>query len=164
MRKSVLMLPIALALCCGVCDARVNSTRKGLKTSSEVADTVTMVVDSMKVDDMTRFAKGAVVMRGYAKQTGSSKETFMLTNNTNLHISLVEIIFRYTDVKGVLLHERTETVVCDLPPYSSRQAWVKTWDEGHKFYYYKGKSRKDAIAYDVKVRVKRYDVRVDNKE
>ena len=29
---------------------------------------------------------------------------------------------------------------------------------------YKGKSRKDAIAYDVKVRVKRYDVRVDNKE
>ena len=73
MRKSVLILPVALALCCGVCDARVNSTRKGLKTSSEVADTVTMVVDSMKVDDMTRFAKGAVVMRGYAKQTCSSK-------------------------------------------------------------------------------------------
>ena len=155
---------MALALCCGVSNGRVNSTRKGLSVSTSPTDTVALAVDSLTLNNgVASFVDNAVVMRGYSKQTGAQKETFMLTNNTNLHISLVEITFRYTDVKGVLLHERTEAVVCDLPPYSSRQASIKSWDEGHKFYYYKGKSRQDAVAYDVKVRVNRYDVRIERK-
>lgn len=145
-----------------VSEARVNSTRKGISVQGKV-DTASLIVDSMIIDNVVRFEERAVVMRGYSKSAGAAKETFMLTNNTNLYISQVEISFKYTDINGVLLHERTEMVKCELPPYSSRQASIKSWDEGHKFYYYKGKSRNDAIAYDVKVRVNRYDVKVERK-
>lgn len=153
-RNLVIMLALVIGSCM-VNNARENTIRKNLKVerTSETA-----IVDSIKVDENIVFNAGAVVMRGYTKTAGASKESFMLTNNTNLHISQVEIAFRYTDVNGELLHERRELVSCDLPPYSSRQASVKSWDIGNKFYYYKGKSRKDAIAYDVRVKVLRYDV------
>lgn len=137
---------------------RVNSTRKKLYSQSENQESV---VDSLVVDNIGEFCEDAIAMRGYAKQTGAAKETFMLTNNTNLNISLVEITFRYTDVEDVLLHERTEQVVCDLPPYSSRQVSIKSFDEGKKFYYYKSKPRKNAVAYKVAIKVLRYDVKVE---
>ena len=155
MNKKLVMIMLFALGASFVGTARENSTRKNLKLdrNAEIE-----VIDTIRTDNALAFDAKAVVMRGYAKQTGASKETFMLTNNTNLHISQVKIAFRYTDINGELLHERCELVDCDLPPYSSRQASVKSWDEGNRFYYYKGKSRKDAIAYDVKIKVLRYDI------
>lgn len=159
--RGIIVILIISVFGFAVSEARVNSTRKGINVQGK-RDTASLKVDSMTIDAVA-FEDRAVVMRGYSKLAGATKETFMLTNNTNHYISQVEISFKYTDINGVLLHERTELVKCELPPYSSRQASIKSWDEGHKFYYYKGKSRKDAIAYDVKVRVNRYDVRVERK-
>ena len=155
MNKKLVMIMLFALGASFVGTARENSTRKNLKLdrNAEIE-----VIDTIRTANALAFDEKAIVMRGYAKQTGASKETFMLTNNTNLHISQVKIAFKYTDINGELLHERSELVDCDLPPYSTRQASVKSWDEGNRFYYYKSKSRKEAIAYNVKIKVIRYDI------
>lgn len=161
MKIRVLILLIGLFVSlCGEAQGRVNSTRKRLKLDEFQQEVRNNVIDSIVVERVDEFCERVVTMRGYSKPAGASKESFMLTNNTNLHISLVEMIFRYTDMKNELVHERTESVVCDLSPYSSRQVSIKTFDEGKKFYYYKNKPRKDAVAYKVAIKLLRYDVKI----
>lgn len=138
---------------------RVNSTRKNLQ-SSVIMETV---VDTIIVEDVTVFCENAVSMRGYSKRISDMKETFMLTNNTNLYLSQVELCIRYRDVEGVLLHERTEYIPCDLPPYSSRQLSIKTFDEGRKFHYIKNKSGKGTVAYEIEMRLLSYSVKIKRK-
>lgn len=135
---------------------RVKSTRKNLQT----AVSVETLIDTVQVADAAVFCDSVIVMRGYSKRAGATKETFMLTNNSNLYITAVEITFRYTDTEGAPLHERTEIVSCDLPPYSSRQLSIKTFDEGKKFYYHKSKPTKGAIAYNVAVKILSYSVKI----
>ena len=161
MRKKVAaVVLLVIAGACGTvhCEERVNTTRKDLLVASDVSDTVDCFVDTAK--GVQAFADDAVKMIAYSKKKSDARESFMLVNNTSHHISHVEITFRYTDVNGAQLHERTEMVECDLPPYSTRQASVKSWDKGNRFYYYKDKSRKGAIPYKVMIKVQIYDVRV----
>lgn len=139
---------------------RVNSTRGDLHTSVLFNDTISVVYDDSKVDSLGVFDAKAVTMRAYTKKANASKESFMLTNNTDYLISRVEITLRYFDVEGNLLHERTEMVECNIPAHSSRQASIKSWDDANRFYFYKDKSRKGAIPYNVKVKVIGYDIRV----
>lgn len=138
---------------------RVNSTRKNLQPTV-VTETV---VDTIAIDDVTAFCESVVTMRGYSKRIGDVKETFMLTNNSNLHLSQVELQLRYRDVEGVLLHERTELIPCDLPPYSSRQLSIKTFDEGRKFHYIRNKSGKGAVAYEIEMRLISYSIKIERK-
>lgn len=154
---SAVMLPTALV-------AREVTTRKNLVPANHAEVEQFPIEDSLKVENALVFHNGIVKMRGYAKRAGASKETFMLTNCSNMHLSSIEIVFRYVDMEGTLIHERRENVVCDLPPYTSRQASVKTFDEGKNFYYYKSKSRKGAIAYDVSIRVQSYNIKVERKD
>lgn len=158
-RVLILLIGLSVSLWVGA-QERVNSTRKRLKLDESQQETWNNVIDSIIVERVGDFSEKAVTMRGYSKPAGVAKESFMLTNNTNLYISLVEMIFRYSDMEGVSVHERTESIVCDLPPYSSRQVSIKSFDEGKRFYYYKNKPRKDAVAYKVAIKLLRYDVKI----
>lgn len=161
MKRRVLILLIGLSVSLWVgAQERINSTRKRLKLDESQQETWNNVIDLIVVERVDDFSEKAVTMRGYSKPAGAAKESFMLTNNTNLYISLVEMIFRYSDMEGVSVHERTESIVCDLPPYSSRQVSIKSFDEGKRFYYYKNKPRKDAVAYKVAIKLLRYDVKI----
>lgn len=161
MRKKIaIVLLVMLAGACGTMqgEERVNTIRKDLHVERDVNDTVACFTDTAK--GVQAFADDAVKMIAYSKKKSDARESFMLVNNTTHHISHVEITFRYTDVNGAQLHERTEMVECDLPAHSTRQASVKSWDKGNRFYYYKDKSRKGAIPYKVMIKVQSYDVRV----
>lgn len=138
---------------------RENTTRKKLQ-ASVVKD---VFIDTIIVDDVKSYYEKAVTMRGYAKRFNESKETFMLINNTNLYLSQVELLLKYFDVEGVLLHERTELIFCDLPPYSSRQLSIKTFDEGRKFHYIGSKSGKGSVAYEISMRLLSYSVKIERK-
>ncbi len=158
--RVLILLIVALAPLLTEAQGRVNSTRKGLQLKVSPTEKVDNVIDTVIIDRVDDFCENAVTMRGYSKSVGAGKETFMLTNNTNRWFSLVEFTFRYTDMDGVQVHERTEKIPCDLPPYSSRQLSIKSFDEGKKFYYYKNKPRKDAVAYKVAIKLLRYDIKV----
>lgn len=158
--RVLILLIVAVSSQWSVAQGRVNSTRKGLQLNVSAKEKIDNVIDTIVIKKVDGFCENAVTMRGYAKSAGAAKETFMLTNNTNLWLSLVEFTFRYTDVDGVQVHERTETISCDLPPYSSRQVSIKSFDVGKKFYYYKNKPRKDAVAYKVAIKLLRYDIKV----
>ena len=158
--RVLILLLVAFTPLWSEAQGRVNSTRKDLQLESSQKAKVDNVIDTIVIKSAGDFCENAVTMRGYAKSAGAAKETFMLTNNTNLWLSLVEFTFRYTDVDGVQVHERTEIISCDLPPYSSRQMSIKSFDVGKKFYYYKNKPRKDAVAYKVAIKLLRYDVKV----
>lgn len=158
--RVLILLIVALAPLLTEAQGRVNSTRKGLQLKVSPTEKVYNVIDTVIIDRVDDFCENAVTMRGYSKSVGAGKETFMLTNNTNRWFSLVEFTFRYTDMDGVQVHERTEKIPCDLPPYSSRQLSIKSFDEGKKFYYYKNKPRKDAVAYKVAIKLLRYDIKV----
>ena len=161
MRYHVIKLIICLLVIAPVnLLAREKTTRTHLKSKPCDNEVGVMSSDSIKVTDVMQFQEKIVVMRGYSKNAGVAKESFMLTNCSNLHLSSLEIIFRYTDMEGTLIHERTENVLCDLPPYSSRQVSIKTFDEGKMFYYYKSKSKKGAVAYDVAIRIESYNIKI----
>ena len=151
----VVLLLVAV-FCCQSAEAsgRMNSTRKGLLR----ADTIDALVDTVRIVDVRDFCKTAVTMRGYTKK--DSKETFMLTNNTDLYLSRVVISFIYTDACGVLLHERNETIACELLPYSSRMFSMNTFDSSNKFYYIKNRAKKGTVAYNVAIKLIGYDVRI----
>ncbi len=139
---------------------QVNTTRKGIQPSV-VEETI---VDTVLIDDVNVFCGRIVTMRGYSKRIGDSRETFMLTNNSDLYISQVELLLQYRDIEGVLLHERTETVFCDLPPYSSKQLSIKTFDEGRKFHYIRNKSGKGAVAYEITMQLLSYSVKIERNQ
>lgn len=159
MKRFVSLIVLGVLFVSGVAfGQKVDSTRKKLKLSA-VADTVTSLIDSVKIADVGAFHPEVVTMRGFSKRAGESKESFMLVNNSNLHISRVELRLKYVDVNEVLLHEREVMVECDLPSYSSRITSIKTFDEGHKFHYLYSKSVKDdAVAFLVKFTLLRYDI------
>ena len=159
MRKSIFIVCLVVILSSIDVVARENTTRRNLVKTNETE----VVVDSIWIDDISDFKENVVIMKGYSKRAGATKETFMLVNNSNMHISLVEFLFRYNDMSGNVFHERAAEVKCDLPPYSSRQVSIKTFDEGGKFYYYKSKQGRDAIAYDLKIKLQRYDIKVVRK-
>jgi hypothetical protein len=108
-----------------------------------------------------QFIDGAVTIKGFDKRASDSRETFFLTNHTSLRISRIVLSFRYSDMKGHVIHEREVAVDCDLPSGATRQATVKTFDVHHIFYYYlSGKPRKSATPFQVSARILRYDVMV----
>lgn len=143
--------------------ARENTTRQNLQLAA--VDTVDVAVDSLALADPLEFQEKAISVRGYSKRVSDSKESFMLTNNTNMRISSVEVRFLYTDVKGIMIHERVEVIDCDLPPYSSKQIAIKSFDEGKRFYYYMSKAKKkDAIPYKVAATTISYDIKIVRNE
>lgn len=159
LKYTLLGITLALTL---TANAQENSQRKNIR----VHDGPIRVINDTVVDDedTLQFIEGIVSMKGYTKMVGASKESFMLVNNSNLHLSGLEIKFKYVDLDGVLIHERVATIDCDLPPHKSRQVSIKTFDEGHQFYYYRHKSKKDAIAYDLTIRIESYNIKVTRKK
>lgn len=161
MKNSLVLILLVLCCLCGLeAQTRVNSKRKKLELSSNQMTAIQTVIDSIEVNDASLFRENAISLRGYSKPGGAAKESFMLTNNTNLYISHVEIEFRYADVNGERFHERRVEIPCDLPPYSSKQFSIKSFDEGKRFYYKENKPRKGAVAYEISIKVSRYNVRV----
>ena len=160
-KRILLLLTLMPALIAG---AKENTKRKNLTPADKGVKQETVAIDSVIVDDALQFTEGIVTMKGYSKLTGANKESFMLVNHSNLHLSGLEIRFKYTDLDGAIIHERTATVECDLPPFQSRQVSIKSFDEGHRFYYYRSKAQKGAIAYDLTIKIKSYNIKISRNE
>lgn len=88
---------------------------------------------------------------GYEKEVNSGKETFILNNLTDRAIKGFTVKIDYLDMKGRMLHSQTITESCDIPKGETRRFNIKSWDEQHSYYYYRGNEpRKVATPFQVK--------------
>ena len=143
------------------------SRRKLVPATQDVV--VTVVSDSVTADTLAipispvlpPFRSDAVTIRGFNKRVNDNYETFFVQNNTDFHISGITVTFKYVEIDGALLHERTLHVACDLPARKSKQVSVNSFDRQHMFYYYlSGQPRKSATPFKVSARLMGYDVSI----
>ncbi len=146
--------------------ANVNTKRPKNKIyESQESQIVELIKDTVCLSNPIKFDKGSITIKGYAKRASDSRESFFLTNHTNLSIGLVQLKIRYLDLNENIIHERTIKVPCDLPAYSTRQVSVKAFDTANTFYFYREKkSRKSGMPFKVSMKVLRYDVIVASDE
>jgi hypothetical protein len=140
-------------------NARTRTTQAQLKNNSQVVE---QIPDAAVPDSLLReLEPNAVTLKGYSKKASDSRESFFVTNNTNLRISHIRLLMRYCQLNGEMLHERTATVEVDLRPGETRLVAIKTFDVQRLFYYYAGpKPRKGATPFKVAFRLVGYDIPV----
>ena len=163
--KHILTFPLALLLLTASTmdlDARVRTTRKNLR-STEVPVAVMDTADGLLPDSLAQVDPGAVTLKGYSKRASDSKESFMITNNTDHRMSAVRLLLRYTTMQGEMLTQRSVTVPVSLMPGETKLVSVKSFDVQRLFYYYAGpQPRKSATPFQVAYRLTGYDIPVGN--
>ena len=154
-------LVLALIFLCALsASARTRTTQTNLRTAKILIDPIPVVAaeDSVAVAAVDQHA---VTLRGFNKRAGDSKETFLVTNNTDHRISAIRITLRYSTLEGAMIHQRIVNVPIVLAPGETQLAEVKTFDTQHLFYYYAGpKPRKSATPFQVAFRLNGYDIPV----
>ena len=154
-------------MACLTLQARVKTTRSGVhstKSGIEMAKGFNSSIDTAVIAyaDSVKFNPVALTIKGYSKRAYDKMETFYVTNNTSQSITQVKILVRYSDMKGNMIHERTVTVNCNLTPYGTHQAMVRSFDTSNGFYYYlSSKPRNSAIPYQVAMRIVGYSLSIE---
>lgn len=87
---------------------------------------------------------------GYEKEINSSRESFLLTNDSEYEITGFKVKIDYLDMSGRMLHSREIERSCVLPIGESRKFDIPSWDTQKTYYYYLGNEpRKVATPYKV---------------
>lgn len=126
---------LLIVACCMPTDARVRTTRRGLKKQSTTA--VTPAVDTISCDTITAPTDTMLTLSGFEKKLRSAKESMFVTNNTTSTVVAITFTIEYTDSRGRQLHKREVKVGCDIPSGETRQVLFTSWDRQNSFYYYR---------------------------
>lgn len=97
-------------------------------------------------------------VKGYDKPLRSRRETFFATNNADGEATVKRIAFTitYYDSAKRMLHSRSESVGCDIPPSETRQISIPSWDKQQSFYYVRSTipaKAEQATPYDITITV-----------
>lgn len=128
------IIAILLTLCCAMSlQARQRTTRKGLKSTSQLKTTVAtppVTLDTLHITD-----NSPVRLSGYDKPLKSRIETLFATNLTYDTIRSITLRITYLDMHRRQLHSATHTLTVTIPPQSTRQIAFRSWDRQQSFYY-----------------------------
>lgn len=110
---------------------RVSTLRTGrLEPALRAPESITVatVADSAAICALTVSA--------YDKPLRSLRETFFVTNsNLSDTVTSLRLTFTYhTVADSLMLHRRTVTVPCDIPPGQTRQLYTTAWDRQYTYY------------------------------
>ena len=93
--------------------------------------------------DSIRFA-------GYDKDVSSSRESFLVVNDSEATLRAYSTTIVYYDMQGRMLHSRTVAYPCLVPPKETRLLSIPTWDRQKSYFYYLGNQpRRVATPYKV---------------
>lgn len=108
-------------------------------------------IDTKEVLDTIAVAANQLILSGYDKPNGANKETFLVTNQMDSTITMLEVELTYEDMTGRMLHRRTEQVRCLIPSGETRSLKIATWDPNHSYHYFRSAapSRKASVPYRV---------------
>lgn len=136
MKKLLNVLAMSVVLSMQVVAQRVVTTRPGkLVPTPDRPDVVTAVVAADTV------ALDSLAVSAYDKPLRSLRETFFVTNNMEADtLTSIRLTLTYTSVTdSLMLHSRTVTVQCEIPPAQTRQLYMIAWDR--QFTYYSENTR-----------------------
>ncbi len=98
------------------------------------------------------FCPDSVSFSGYDKNISSPKEAFLITNGSTASLQAVSLRIDYFDMNGLMLHSRTYSAECLVPPGETRKIDIPTWDRQNSFYYYlSNEPKKVATPYKVTI-------------
>lgn len=165
--KMKILVNIIIATAVGVVlsmpvTARTRTTQTQIKGASMAVPALTVeAVDSTLLSQTVNPSD--IGLRGFAKRASDTKESFLVTNNTQHRMSSVRLLMRYTTVAGAMLHERRITVPVNLGPGDTQWVTVRSFDTQRIYYYYAGpKPRKQATPFRVSYLLLGYDIAVGN--
>lgn len=102
---------------------------------------------------------GELTVSGFDKLLTSKKESFFISNNSNVCVRTVTLTVTYLDTDGAMLHQSTHTLALDLPAGETRRVQIPSFDKQGVFYYYLSdvpRTRRPATPFMVKVTVDSY--------
>ncbi|MCM1368834.1 MAG: hypothetical protein NC204_00495 [Candidatus Amulumruptor caecigallinarius] len=130
----------------GIAEMQARKTTLRLKTGKEDDEPEMTRGSFMVASDCSDCNNGyhlnQVSFQGYEKPLGSNVETFFITNNTNRRMSGLNLYVEYETEDGRQLHKRFVKLTCDIPPFETRRAEIKSWDKQKSFYYIDGPAPK----------------------
>lgn len=99
--------------------------------------------------------KGSVPVSGYEKAQHSTSECFFVTNNSAREISSLTFTVTYFNLRGEILHSRTESVSCDIPPSTTRKIDIRAWDRQKLWYYVNSQARHNdhSTPFDISIHI-----------
>ena len=111
--------------------SKVSDSSKGSKEKTK--KTVTAETDS------TLFYSVAplVVMKDYDKRASSTRESFIISNGSELLLTEIQLEITYLTDTGEELHLREIVLPCYIPPGRNRKFDISSWDPQHSYRYYK---------------------------
>ena len=127
----IVSISVISLLCLSGNAQRVTTLRSGrlepLQRGPETV-AVAIVADSVAIASLTVSA--------YDKPLRSLRETFFVTNsNSSDTVTSLRLTFTYhTVADSLMLHRRTVTVPCDIPPGQTRQLYTTAWDRQYTYY------------------------------
>ena len=114
--------------------------RSAIRLSSANNDTLCLHLDSV------RFS-------GFDKPSSGDKETFLVTNRNRLPLTGLSVEITYLSPDGRLLHRRTLTQQCFIPPFETRKLDVRSFDtQGAYHYIHSSGGRNGAAPFTVAFR------------
>lgn len=103
------------------------------------------------------FCPDSVSFAGYEKEANASSETFIIVNNSEAPLSGIKVKIIYKDLQDRMLHSRTVSQKCQIPPRESRKIDIKSWDAQHTYFYYLGNEpKKVATPYKIEIQPSAY--------
>ena len=118
----------------------------------------TIEIDTAKSDSITFIKDGepylfisqSIRFAGYDKTLNSSKESFLVLNESLVDIKSMTIRLTYKDMSDRMLHSRKITVEEEIPHGETRKIDVSSWDTQKTFYYYRSiPPKRDAAPYKI---------------
>ncbi|MDD2961918.1 MAG: hypothetical protein PHR45_07570 [Muribaculaceae bacterium] len=136
---------------------RHDATSATSSVETALPEIATDSLSSINTDRL--FNSNGIKIKAFDKKASDNKESFTITNTTQFNLSRIELLLRYSDHDGNMIHERKELIECELPSGMSRQIYIAAFDKQHNYYYYKStKPRKKATPFRAAFKLLRYDI------
>lgn len=117
--------------------------------NSAITESVVDTISGLEINLLQDLKK--CLFAGFDKEVNSSKESFILKNDSQQKIIGFIVRIDYLDMKGRMLHSRTIEEEGEVPPGETRRFDIRSWDIQHTYYYYRGNEpKKVATPFDVK--------------
>ena len=126
------------------------TTRGRLKLRDDVR-----IGQTVNVADTIIPAKGEIIVSGFEKAQQSASESFFVSNHTCFTITAIGFTITYLNLRGEVLHARTESVRCDIPPEMTRKVDIRSWDRQKLWYFKDSQARHNDYCnpFDIRIRI-----------
>lgn len=146
-------------------DADARKVKQSLRVDTKSTQSQTSkkqkAVKASEESGFTYYVKGkgtfllpvdSIVFSGYDKPAAASKEAFLVTNNTDVTLLETTVSVTYKDMEDRMLHKRSSTIKCNIPPGETRKLEIPTWDSQMSYYYFRSaEPRRTATPYKVDI-------------